>query len=430
MTDYGAPELDFCDSASASSSALVITPLSGQDLLKRPDSIVPQIQNDTPFKLSTPQLQPYRRPNMFKGPIQPHVSNLPRRKPRRKAAKGVASKSLSSASIRTNAAASPSIPPSSVRSSSSSSRSRSPRPYFINNDSPSVAGFIAKPVTATSPSLELSRAHPLSKGHLQPHVTNMPRRRPKHPRTPIRSSISLDQRRQQEKEAWVEARCLQEVGKGSGVWVAFWDWENQNDSDDNGDGEQPRLDISFADELLCAERVIRVGLRAQEEIPESEIEENLLSILLLPQLVQGHDDGTPHLSDEQLFSARDFLSQLPKSISEHANSTTALPSSLSSCPDASSPSKRVLISIPNQEYTADAIALVVLTLSLLDFLPAAADFSMPSFGSPALNMLVRLHDEEDLGLPWRGAMSCDGIEWLDDIIGNDESEANAEEVRP
>ncbi|KAJ3983821.1 hypothetical protein F5890DRAFT_139794 [Lentinula detonsa] len=476
MTDYGGrPEFDLCDSASATSSTLVITPSSGRDILKRhtqSGSIVHRIQefNDVNF-LNSPQplrlhqLPPYFQSTMFqsqstgKGPIQPHVSNLPRRKPKQSSAgalprepptlvKPDAVKSLSSTSIRTNAAKSPSPPRSSPSPSPSSSKSRGLKAYLVDDEpSRSIAGVYVKPITPIAPVLEVGNALNPSKGHIQPHITNVPRRRARRPHLPLRAQTPVEQRRLREKEAWKKARCLQEVIKGSGVWVAFWDWERAfEDSDD-----EDQSNVSFVDELLHAERIIQVITREQRDLDLvastdgiEDAPKNVLKLFLPLEIVRVRDDGVSHLSIKQISLARRFLlnmiSPLTTGGRDSASETVALTSvpttpttsstpSISCCSSSltspfasptsspyslppsstSSERKRLIITVPKGECAVDALALVVVAFSVLGDIPEA---STPFI----LEFLIRLYDLEGLDHHWQGALSCDGVEWLEGVL--------------
>ncbi|KAJ3850289.1 hypothetical protein EV368DRAFT_84695 [Lentinula lateritia] len=477
MTDCGRP--DFCDSASATSSSLVITPASGHDISKphtQSGSIVHRIQkpqnvdlSNSPQRLRLQQLPPYLQSIMYqpqstgKGPIQPHVSNLPRRKPRQKSvgafpkesptlATPDAVKALSSASIRTNAARSPTPPRSS--SSSSSSQPRGPKAYFVDDEpSPSVAPIYIKP---SVPAFELGHVIPQSKGHVQPHITNMPRRRPRRPHS-LLSTIETSAK--QHRERWEKARCLQEVIKGSEVWVAFWDWENESEESDDEDPS----DDSLAEELLRADRVIQIICQEQEDQGNTEdstasaggVEDalkNVLKLFLSPRVVRVRDDGVPHTSLEQMSLARAFLSNIlphrtdnfarttstpsssipptPRTAStpslsrSSSSSTSPFPSSYSSTHSSTSvesrSNKRLLITVPSKEYAVDALAIVVIAFSLLGditLLATSADETESSV-SPILEFLIRLNDLEELHPHWRGALSCDGIDWLDGVLGS------------
>ncbi|KAJ4496750.1 hypothetical protein C8R41DRAFT_258907 [Lentinula lateritia] len=474
MTDCGRP--DFCDSASATSSSLVITPASGHDISEphtQSGFIVHRIQkpknvdlSNSPQQLRLQQLPPYLRSIMYqpqstgKGPIQPHVSNLPRRKPRQRSVgafpKGSptlatldAVKALSSASIRTNAARSP-TPPRSSSSSFSGSQPRGPEAYFIDDEpSPSVAPIYIKP---SAPAFELGHVIPQSKGHIQPHITNMPRRRPRRPRSLLsRIETSTQQRKLRDRERWEKARCLQEVVKGSEIWVAFWDWENTSEESDDED----QSDDSLAEELLRADRVIQIISREQEDQMDSiastggveDALKNDLKLFLSPRVVRVRDDGIPHTSLEQMSLARAFLSNvLPRrtdnlartssvppsprtastpSLSRSSSSSASpFPSSYSLTPPSTSAesrsNKRLLITVPSQEYAVDALAIVVIAFTLLGditFLTTSADEKESSV-SPILEFLIRLNDLEELHPHWRGALSCDGIDWLDGVLGS------------
>ncbi|KAJ3923867.1 hypothetical protein F5877DRAFT_62983 [Lentinula edodes] len=481
MTDCGRP--DFCDSASATSSSLVITPASGHDIFKPPTqsgSIVHRFQqpknvdlSNSPQQLRLQQLPPYLQSTMYqpqstgKGPIQPHVSNLPRRKPRQRSvgtfpkesptlATPDAVKALSSASIRTNAARSPS-PSRSSSSSLSISQPRGPRAYFVDDEpSPSVAPIYIKPSVSA---FELGHVIPQSKGHIQPHITNMPRRRPRRPHSLLsKIETSAKQRKLRDRERWEKARCLQEVIKGSEVWVAFWDWENASEESDDED----QSDDSLAEELLRADRVIQIISREQEDQGYTEdstassggVEDalkNVLKLFLSPQVVRVRDDGVPHTSLEQMSLARAFLSNInPRRTDNSARATSTLISSVPPTPrTASTPSlsrssssstspspssytltpsstssesrsnKRLLITVPSKEFAVDALALVVIAFSLLGditSLATSADETESSV-SPILEFLNSLNDLEGLDPHWRGTLSCDGIDWLDGVLG-------------
>ncbi|KAJ4487051.1 hypothetical protein C8J55DRAFT_320777 [Lentinula edodes] len=480
MTDCSRP--DFCDSASATSSSLVITPASGHDISEphtQSGSIVHRIQKpknvdllNSPQQLRLQQLPPYLRSIMYqpqstgKGPIQPHVSNLPRRKPRQRSVGALpkgsptlgtldAVKALSSASIRTNAARSP-TPPRSSSSSFSESQPRGPEAYFVDDEpSPSVAPIYIKP---SAPAFELGHVIPQSKGHIQPHITNMPRRRPRRPRSLLsRIETSTKQRKLRDRERWEKARYLQEVVKGSEVWVAFWDWENASEESDDED----QSDDSLAEELLRADRVIQIISREQEDqgytedstVPTGDVDalKNVLKLFLSPQVVRVRDNGVPHTSLEQMSLARAFLSDIlprrtensaratstptssvpptPRTAStpslsrSSSSSTSPFPSSYSLTPSSTSSesrsNKRLLITVPSKEFAVDALALVVIAFSLLGDITSLATFAdeTESSVSPILEFLNRLNDLEGLDPHWRGALSCDGIDWLDGVLG-------------
>ncbi|KAJ3758074.1 hypothetical protein EV360DRAFT_83405 [Lentinula raphanica] len=494
MTDPTRPEFDLCDSASATSSTLVITPSSGRPYSKS-GPIVRQIQktNNVNRLMNSPQpprlqkLPSYLQSTMYqpqstgKGPIQPHISNLPRRKPRQNtAASGALQKqsptpnkqdavnSLSSASIRTNAARSPSPPLSSSASSSSSSspsphnsKSRGFDKFFVDDEpSPSVEGVNIKHTAPIASTFEPENVFSVSKGHIQPHITNVPRRRPRRPYLPTRTHSSIEQRQVRDKEAWIKARCLQEVVKGSGIWIAFWDWENASEDSDDED----QIEGAFAEEELCAERVIRVVTRERKDEesgddldmsvdPGEDARKNVLELSVPLGVVQTRDDGVPHLSPAQISLARQFLADM--SISSSTNprpnptiSSTSVPPtpttsstpSLSRCsspsmsplastipspyptypttPASSSSStssegnKRLMITVPRRECAVDALVIVVLAFCTVGEL----EFTEVS-GASILEFLIRLYDIEGLDHHWRGVLSCDGIEWLDEVLG-------------
>ncbi|KAJ4471557.1 hypothetical protein J3R30DRAFT_1094255 [Lentinula aciculospora] len=470
MKKYGQPEFD-CDSASATSSTLVITPSSGHDILKRhtqSGSIVHCIQKSSNINLShspqLPRLQPlpsylqssmYRPQSAGKGPIQPHISNLPRRKPRQSSTgvlqptlvKPDAVKSLSSASIRTNAARSPS--PHRSSSSSSSSQSVGPKAYFVDDEpSPSVVELYVKPITPTAPALELGHSLPPSKGHIQPHVNNMPRRRPRRPQLSSRTHTTTEQRRLRDIEAWLKERCVQEVIKGSGVWVAFWEWENASEEND----DREHSGALFAKESLSAERVIQVIYC--DQAADGDAQENVLKLFLPRQAVRAQDDGVPHLSLEQISLARNYLSEISSStnvkhdlVHTTSTSSSSMPptpttistpslsrssssptspfaSSLSSpyplvpssIPSGSNIGRRLLITVPSRECAVDALALVVVVFSLLGDIPLVVPTTADAT-SCILDFLIRLQDLEGLDHHWRGALSCDGVEWLEGVLG-------------
>ncbi|KAJ3837132.1 hypothetical protein EV361DRAFT_942041 [Lentinula raphanica] len=495
MTDPTRPEFDLCDSASATSSTLVITPSSGRPYSKS-GPIVRQIQktNNVNRLMNSPQpprlqkLPSYLQSTMYqpqstgKGPIQPHISNLPRRKPRQNTtASGALHKqsptpnkqdavnSLSSASIRTNAARSPSPPLSSSASSSSSSssspsnlKSRGLDRVFVDDEpSPSVAGINIKHTAPIASALEPENVFSVSKGHIQPHITNVPRRRPRRPHLLTRTHTSIEQRRVRDKEAWIKARCLQEVVKGSGIWIAFWDWKKASEDSDSDDEDQ--IDVAFVEKELCAERVIRVVTRERPDEQSGDgvdmsvgfgqgERKNILELSVPLGVVQTRDDGVPHLSPAQISLARQFLSDM--SISSSTNplpnptiSSTSVPPtpttsstpSLSRCsspstsplastipspyptypttPASSSSStssegnKRLMITVPRRECAVDALVLVVLAFCAVGEL----EFTEVSSAS-ILEFLIRLYDIEGLDHHWRGVLSCDGIEWLDEVL--------------
>ncbi|KAF5387251.1 hypothetical protein D9757_006850 [Collybiopsis confluens] len=571
---YSDSDLDSNEFATSKSSTLVVSPGSEPVKGKRNISVAPGPQ--PPF-LPHLQLQPLSfQANMFaggngKGPIQPHASNLPRRKLRRTApAKKSKSISTSSTSIRTNAARSPhSIPtspsPASVLISAPSyPPSFKDKPYFID---PEPTPSILAGVTAVDTTRPLLGSHstpepaisPLSKGHVQPHLSNVPRRkRQTLSQLTVKSHVDS-------KEAWIKRRCLQEVIKGSGIWIAFWDWMAETETEEESEaGNEP-----FVREVLSADRVIKVFSRLDgvENRESAELDADALKLFISPDpILQSWEDGMTRLSAEQIRAAKAYLDRCCSSqdcscssMGEHSfppipealapspafvaaasfsalssstpitratrtavsvsgpssRSTASTPSSrfyspFSDTPSAASPftsllskmssssssshsnvdtdidsdaprssAKRLMITVPSEEYAVDAITLVIVALSVKlkgvaeamrkeeevtallsssssgassdtagqgeeapvadvsgwtsdDESNAAADVSSSFFTptaasiesplpspppwSPTFDLLIRMHDFEDLGPSWRGALSTEGVEWLDEVV--------------
>ncbi|THU98403.1 hypothetical protein K435DRAFT_30322 [Dendrothele bispora CBS 962.96] len=517
--DANSPDLDTLDSASATSSTLVLTPHSGQNNaakwhVDRVFNIGQSVHGAPDLKRAPPvptlpnlrllALRPNSNSNpnpMFqnqgKGPIQPHVNNLPRRSkpPQRKPVvnkRGGTQSSLSSEESNSKAEKHnrPSTPSSgdddgitdsiSVHSTHNSSPSRSPQqrlsrrssikshdnaaphlnnnrhddgdaPVLLHNDNERsylydrIHGRLhlhlherendASPseLAATRHLLSLLNSSPSAsttlinphhngqtqgpKGHVQPHVSNIPRRRkgrgrnelvldPHHHRhhqqqhslafqahgNTNRSgmvllhpspSMTAEDKKAKRRRLWEAERCFQEILRGSGVWVGFerpvlarTGWvkvrERQvvlsDEDEDEEEGEIGRYENKGGKETGeefvegVSDRVVRIcvlkapnasceaeekesgvgttrndtTIKEEEEDQQRRLKEennmtesvqngHVLKLFVSPNHVQ--DDGVPHLSRNQVDAVRAFLDTSP---SFSSTSTSISPPSSSS----------------------------------------------------------------------------------------------------
>lgn len=282
-----------------------------------------------------------------------------------------------------------------------------------------------------------------ARGHLEPHVTNLPRR------------LS---RAHKERER-IRRRCLQEFITGSGVWIAFNAEFGSGDHDDDesidGLTEEEKKDRDWMwEERLGFTGVIRVLLcrshgECQKEVKGQEGEEEL-QLTIGREQVKAYDDvGISVLTDSQLENAAAFLIEsrrrregngkvlisVPPSRPVEALSvalfTLSLPSTSSL---SSSPSPH-----PSPSYLSQLRFLPgILELEQsqeIDIDVAFDDSESVEFarvkGHPKYTLiqlaLWHIHDlppahpdEEHGGLKseWRGALSLDGIEKLESLVAS------------
>ncbi|ESK91456.1 hypothetical protein Moror_2680 [Moniliophthora roreri MCA 2997] len=437
-----------------------------------------------------------------KGPLQPHISNLPRRRPGKriaaapatnKKAAGRASSSSSTenasktpntnilhSSNRTNCSGSPmpqpspgSSPSSSVSSSSTSSSSSSdPR-----NDNPLTG--------ATTPSIPYSLALPKPKGHVQPHAHHMPRRRRPH------LKLSPEEQRLGWREDWDTKKHKQEIVKGSGVWIAFdigtsafvhalakgkHKVLSSEEEEDEADIAKREEFERYARETEHAERrvfkrIIRVETRPPLEAVNEDgcVREDDNTVRFFVPIDSLQDDGTPSLSEQQLaFAAKTFqelwsldsgdsdlesmLIVTPRNRPVDAIALAVLAYSLKTFQHTSLPSPVANI-IPQRPLTPPSLKFDVKPSSsppdelvtpcspvLAPTLPTSwlETSSSPSMDSPppsppaivsvdpmtpqgaaqspALAVLTRMHDLEDLKDAWRGVLSYEGVAYVNEVL--------------
>ncbi|KAF5366034.1 hypothetical protein D9758_006631 [Tetrapyrgos nigripes] len=213
----------------------------------------------------------------------------------------------------------------------------------------------------------------------------------------------------------------------------------------------------------ASERVIRVclggdGVGEEEGDGDSAAVEGdgkVMKLCIPGSLGALRDDGAPHLTRKQVEAVRGFLSgsgdeaaSVQTSLESTPNASYSLEPSSSSSSGSSTlvsptPSpelrlRRVCILVP-LECAIDAIVLGVLLhlgffhTSSQPSLQSQTSTSSPSLsisqketlqsiedlsGSRVLAFLSRLHDVEGLQLVWRGLLSCDGIEWVEDVLAS------------
>ncbi|KAK7472184.1 hypothetical protein VKT23_000306 [Stygiomarasmius scandens] len=509
--DPNSPDLDIFDSASTTSSTLVLTPLSGHNNKWHVDRVFTS-QSVTPV-YKPPQLPNLRllalRPtsntmfqNQGKGPVQPHVNNLPRRRPLQKpintssdrqgrAAALSSDSSSSNSNSRSNSPSSGVTDSVSVHSTHNSSPSRSPQrrppsPPSSVSSSQSYAArhltplnydrgrFYARNLVEHDPSpSELAVTRQLlntppfksssvtlngepAKGHVQPHVSNIPRR--KRPTQLVQAKqsgqvrmLSAEEKKAKKRRHWEAGRCFQEVLRGSGIWVGFsravsartgWVQVKEvilsSDSEEvvNGQGcEEEEFVEGMSDRVvrICVnpsgtKHGVHHGALGDDDNDLVENDGNVLRLFVSQEGVR--DDGIPHLSPKQIDALRSFLSVSPPSSDSSGNSSP----SCSSSSTLVSPSfnvrtasvQRRLCIITPPECAVDAIALAIiacLSHSHLSQIPSLSPSHIETLkaienlsGSQTLAFLARLYDIEDVQMAWRGVLSCDGVELLEKML--------------
>ncbi|KAG7091357.1 hypothetical protein E1B28_010399 [Marasmius oreades] len=380
-----------------------------------------------------------------KGPIQPHVSNLPRRKPRRlltnvrDANREIRRKPLSSSSKNASG-----------RQTSSSSSSNKTN-YLSNSQLPNAfsgSGLNENVITReTTPSLPHSLVLPLPKpkGHVQPHADHLPRRK--------RVQLNPQQLRRKWRQKWAASMYKQEVLKGSGVWVAF-DLNDLGIRGIEGEdvvvdevGEATRREVDeYAKEieeshLLTFQHIVKVVV-SSTVADGADIEEYGQTVKLFIFQDCQSDDGVPCVSNEQLL----FISRLVQD--RHGSAVAS---------GVDERKERILITVPYTRST-DAMALAIVacraagirSISLTNAptaptrvhsrAPTRTSSPEPSSSlrteipssppilstdpmtqagaiqSPALTYLARMYDLEDLDEAWKGALSFSGLERVNVVL--------------
>ncbi|KAL0955589.1 hypothetical protein HGRIS_001825 [Hohenbuehelia grisea] len=411
----------------------------------------PLTPSTTSTLISTPQLKPMAtapsgRPIKFTPPpldlgdqfsgmpnpgknLQPHVSNLPRRK--RAPPKPVQAQGPLTSSTSTGAQ-NPDSTTSTVLDMAGEPEALPPHGIRENLDEPAASA----PPVQVRPTFE--RVDP------NPPLSNLPRRRRK-PLTAAQKSIQRAYR-----------RCLQEIGEGSGVFVAY------TDVDDEEEQSSPKLrslggvGFSVVVRVCAAERVRRTESTADDEEAD-EVEgswhgpywqEDERTLRLYVSEDESSDDGCTQLHEEQLRYTCRFLQR------------------------ASSQSNKILITTP-RDRAADGMSLALLYLAYSRrFVPPPVAFETPSSAAMSSYMLTRglssasitsamsqetssrihallihLHDEScddleeayghvlaaaarpstsdlvsgwemgsGLRMEWRGVLSHEGVDCLDEVL--------------
>ncbi|KAL0572301.1 hypothetical protein V5O48_009667 [Marasmius crinis-equi] len=411
-----------------------------------------------------------------KGPVQPHVSNLPRRKPRRgpvpaashvpkvvdrkrsvpSSSENASGKqtSSSSSSNRTNYPSDspitqPPFPsvhlPSQSSSSTTSSSQNNASSRFEPNDN-----VVTRETTPSLPH-SLALALPKPKGHVQPHAQHLPRRK--------RCRLSPEELKKKWRLLWDAEMHKEQVIRGSGVWLAFDvagpapkaveedPRDGKADDGDNYDQEQKRELEEFAREtesnhVQTFRRIVKVA-RSPDAADERDTEDDGQTVRLFIPREHESDDGIPCLSGAQLTDVAHLMQDL-----HHSEDSEA---------DDAGKTEKVLLIVP-QGRSSDAMALAIVTCRALGLLSIPfANASMPAsrvptrapspvlsssvhadfplhlpppilsadplsreraLHSPALTFLARMYDVEELGEAWRGALSSSGVESVNEVLMN------------
>ncbi|KAK1230933.1 hypothetical protein PQX77_005964 [Marasmius sp. AFHP31] len=414
-----------------------------------------------------------------KGHIQPHVSNLPRRRPKRAPADNRVTKAVDRgqtvSSSSDNASGKQSAPTSTNKTNyptdspfpetspfpepfpapqlPSQSTSFSSRDSSSQNNAPSRFDPDEYVVTReTTPSLphSLALALPKPKGPVQPHAHHMPRRK--------RCQLSPGEQKKRWRQMWEEGLHTEEVIHGTGVYVAFdaigmddlalRKDRREGNADEDDHERMKRLErADFAEEvetrnLQSFRRVVKV-VRSPETGDVHGIEDDGTTLELSISRDCEQDDGIPCVSTAQLARVATLLQEQHRS----------------ELPEADDKEKkaRVLITVPRIRAT-DAIALAIIACRSFGLLSIPfTNASMPvsraptrptspialfshrsdfplyllppvlpadplsrdgALQLPALTLLARMHDLEDLAEPWRGALSSSGVELVNEVIMN------------
>ncbi|KAK7039027.1 hypothetical protein VNI00_010419 [Paramarasmius palmivorus] len=455
-----------------------------------------------------------------KGPLQPHISNLPRRRPkrtpnnapppvRRKAVRAPSSSSTENASRAnktlhsSNRTTCPSDSPLPQQPSRNSSPSPSPARSSSSSRSSSASSSeeandnVLTGDTTPSRSIPHSLGLPKPKGHLQPHVHHMPRRRRTH------LKLSPEEQHAKWREEWDMRKHKQEVVKGSGIWIAFDIGTSafvavskgkekvlsSEEEEDEADAEKRQEFARYAHETEERERrMFKYILRVETRPPLDAVDATCSSIgedgnthrFYIPT-DSLRDDGVAGLSNEQLTSAaktiqefwssedttgensdrKNLLIVTPRNRPVEAISLAILVYHLHaqhSCSSAPSPVANILPRRPStppalrfdigvsssapssapentHEIVTSSSPVPETTLSTSWLESSSVHSAVPSSSvdppaivsvdpmtpegaaqSPALAVLTRMHDLEDLKEAWRGALSYEGVACIDEVL--------------
>ncbi|KAF9262629.1 hypothetical protein L218DRAFT_945170 [Marasmius fiardii PR-910] len=403
-----------------------------------------------------------------KGPIQPHFTNLPRRRPKRmltnasdatqaiqqrplsSSSKNASERQTSSSSFsnKTNYLTTSQLPlltPASYVPSGPSFNSTTTS--SSQNNALSGFGPNENVITrSTSPSLpqSLSLALPKPKGHIQPHANNIPRRK--------RVQLNPEQLRRKLRQEWIACIHKEEVLIGSGVWVSFDLKDPEVCGLNKGEIELDKFDEGTRQELdeyvKETEKTYLQTFRHVVKVVASPavgdatgIDESGQIVTLLISNDCRRDDGVPCVSTKQL----SFVSRLV--LNQYGSDTIEVPEERK---------ERILITVPRAR-SADAIALAIIACQAagvrsIPFTntsiplsrvhsraptrgsspePSSFHTEIPSFPpilpadpmthagalqSPALTLLARMYDLEDLDEAWKGALSVSGLERVNEVL--------------
>ncbi|KAJ7597607.1 hypothetical protein C8J56DRAFT_920510 [Mycena floridula] len=270
-----------------------------------------------------------------RGHIQPHVSNLPRRKPR----------------IRRIEASFPS-------SSSDGSASSAAR---IVATSPAIPSIVA--LAAQAPTPAQSKSLPFIQ-HQGPHVSNLPRRR----------VVMSPQKR---RRIWLEQTQIQEILPESGIFMSFSS-PDREDMDEHSRAEWEnfgKFDCIITIEASETTGVVQSGTSMTISVSKDCL-----------------DLGISHLSKEQMLEAWTFLS---------------------------SHNRQLICTTADRAVDALAIAVGYLA-SKPTSISCCPDQDLSSAEENVHNIISHLHDYHDdtLNETWKGLLSRDGVEWLEHFLGN------------
>lgn len=309
-----------------------------------------------------------------KGHLEPHVSNLPRRKHRNNPVAGT--------SHRTK-----------------STRSETPQTSTLPTEEPlplppSTVITPPLPPPLPTPQSVLQRPSSPSKGPIGPTISNLPRR----PKPTMPTDALLAKRRRE----WEKRTKIQEILPNSGVFLCFRD---PDDSDDD-------LDEFIVARAQHYNSIIRVCAGSDSGIRPNEFSKSL--DLVVPKGLC-HDHGMPHLSAEQMLVSWKYLTvSSPRTLARQLISTT-------------------------RDRAVDAVAIAVgyLALKFLSQRPAESDTPPPGGGrcaarqcfcfcdhsvhgqdQPIHTILAHINDfhEDTVDGAWQGVLSRDGIDWLEQVV--------------
>ncbi|TFK33825.1 hypothetical protein BDQ12DRAFT_738571 [Crucibulum laeve] len=344
-------------SMSVVSSTLVVTPLPGKGL-----------------KLATMAFgDPYVQAG--KGFIQPHHSNLPRRRKQPKPTNNDKHDTT------------PKPPP--VEKAQTPDVTASTPVTFPKNELSSLP----PPTTASNTTPDVPSNGTKTKGHLQPHVTNLPRRQKK----PLTTEQLAVRRRETRERKW----CLQEVVLGSGLFVGL---SEDEDEDEEEEGE---------DVYQGYEGVVRVCVRRTDDDETNNKDGRVLRISIPSESI-GLDDGIAALSSAQIQSACAFLHRIRSGAT--SNARTLILSPLARPVDALAIAISCLLS-PVSQCLPNLLPGVAYLSDTGRYIDVDSDLPVIDLYRPVHALLMHLHDsstegKDDLRAEWRGVMSREGMDEL------------------